>query len=186
MREKPLDTESIIKRYLNGESRMSIALSLEVDPSTIKRRLTAAGIKQRGNKEATLLSYKQMTSEERRKKMEAAHLKNKGQGDEGRQYILDQIYGEFPQELETSVYFLKNLEGLVFYVGTTVDPYSRYKNHTQSFGKGITLHIVRNVPDSQRVIEECREIVTQSDLGFSLLNDRVPDKTQNYLRREVA
>lgn len=84
------------------------------------------------------------------------------------------IYGNFPTPDETAIYVLK-LFGYIFYVGATKRLIPRMTGHKQKFGKDITLHVLRNVPDSQSVVEECREIVTQADAGITLTNLRTPE-----------
>lgn len=89
------------------------------------------------------------------------------------------IFGVFPASNETAIYLLKDKEaGEVFYVGATKDPIKRCSGLKRKFYKGFTLHLIRNVPDTLSVIEECREIVFQHDHGAILSNLRVPEPSK--------
>lgn len=69
-----LPIEDIAERYVDGETEQRLALEFGVSRTAIRRRLIHAGVHIRGNREATLLCWKNMSAEQRRRQVRAAHL----------------------------------------------------------------------------------------------------------------
>ncbi len=70
--------DSILQRYVNGESELSLARQIGVDRGVIRRRLISAGIRPRNISEANIFSMSQMSSEERKARAAMANSKVKG------------------------------------------------------------------------------------------------------------
>lgn len=72
--EYDLDVKDIARRYLAGETEQSIAKSLSVSRSVIKRRILSVGVRRRGNSEARVLMWQRIQSPaDRMRIVSAAH-----------------------------------------------------------------------------------------------------------------
>jgi len=68
-----IDTDDVIRRYVAGESELSIARSYGANRESIQRRLRKAGVTRRSGSEANLLRMGRMTADERRANAAAAN-----------------------------------------------------------------------------------------------------------------
>lgn len=190
-----LDIDDIVKRYLNGDSASQIGRDLGVSHKTITLRLKNADITIRPPRQSKMLANqdKLCVLEECDNQAisrglcsaDYQSMSGKGRLEEFPKYfIADSIFGEYPEPFETAIYVLKR-DDLVVYVGSSKNPLKRLVCHfSLRYGKNITLHIIRNVPDEKALVEECREIVFWSDLGIVLDNTRTPETGSEKRRNQ--
>lgn len=96
------------------------------------------------------------------------------------------IKGQNPSSNEAAIYFLRNNEGVPFYVGSTMDPKERATGHRKVFGEGFEMIITRCVPLSETVYWEAKTLVEMVEAGFELENSCVPVEHQSRRKREVT
>ncbi len=73
-----LPTDDIVQAYLSGQPEYKIAQRYHVSRNVIKNRLLRAGVRRRTESEARRLCWQQMTPEQRRNQVKAAHEATKG------------------------------------------------------------------------------------------------------------
>lgn len=124
---KQINEDSIVNRYVSGESEQAIAISLGVSRMTIRPILVSRGIRIRGIQEASALFMAGTTPEFRLQITEAAHAAVRGSTKSDEQLRNSSAAREAspkPSSLEKDVSTMIKSKGIMFIPQKAIGPYN--------------------------------------------------------------
>ena len=123
-----LDQADIARRYLLGESLLSLAKSLKVDRRAIEIRLRRAGVSKRSASEQKVIDNSRTSPEERQRRVAAAHEAKRGRpnSDEAlaRAAITREMQGQFGSPEERVLAALLAARGIHVTPQRAIGPYN--------------------------------------------------------------